>query len=113
VGVQLGKGEQSESHVGRTWHPPNQTVREDEGHLCFACFGHSWARATFFESAIAIPQVEGSNSTIAIPQLFKEMLLPNHKSAIPQLQFFLKSTTSSPQHVSFTFAIFGISLAAE
>jgi hypothetical protein len=70
------------------WHPPNQTVREDEGHLCFACFGHSWARTTFFESAIAIPQVEGSNFTIAIRQLFKEMFLPNHNSAIPQLQFF-------------------------
>jgi hypothetical protein len=95
------------------WDPPNQTVREDEGHLCFACFGHSWARATFFESAIAIPQVEGSNFTIAIPQLFKVTFLPNHNSTIPQLLFCLKSTTSSPQLESFTFAIFGISLAAE
>jgi hypothetical protein len=41
-----------------------------------------------FKSAIAIPQVEGSNFTIAIRQLFKEMFLPNHNSAIPQLQFF-------------------------
>jgi hypothetical protein len=29
-------------------------------------------------------------SAIAIPQLFKEMLLRNRKSAIPQSQFFLK-----------------------
>ncbi len=41
----------------------------------------------FFESAIAIPQLEGSSSAIAIPQLFKDMLLRN--SAIPQSQFFL------------------------
>jgi hypothetical protein len=27
----------------------------------------------FFESAIAIPQLEGSTSAIAIPQFFKEM----------------------------------------
>jgi hypothetical protein len=36
----------------------------------------------FFESAIAIPQLEGSTSAIAIPQLFKEMLLRNRNSAI-------------------------------
>jgi hypothetical protein len=52
-----------------------------------------WARATFFESAIAIPQLEGSTSAIAIPQLFKEMLLRNRNSAIPQSQFFLMSVT--------------------
>jgi hypothetical protein len=36
----------------------------------------------FFESAITIPQLEGSTSAIAIPQLFKEMLLRNCNSAI-------------------------------
>jgi hypothetical protein len=36
------------------------------------CKYQSWARATFFESAIAIPQLEESTSAIAIPQLFKE-----------------------------------------
>jgi phage terminase large subunit-like protein len=36
----------------------------------------------FYESAIAIPQLEGSTSTIAILQLFKEMLLHNRNSAI-------------------------------
>jgi hypothetical protein len=46
---------------------------------------------TFFESAIAIPQLEGSSSAIAIPQLFKDMLLRNRNSALPQSQFFLKS----------------------
>jgi hypothetical protein len=35
----------------------------------------------FFESATAIPQLEGRTSAIAIPQLLKEMLLCN-----PQLQ---------------------------
>jgi hypothetical protein len=67
----------------------------------------------FFESAIAIPQLEGSTSAIAIPQLFKEMLLRNRNSAILQSQFFLKSATSSSQLKSFTFAIFGIFLAME
>jgi hypothetical protein len=89
----------------------------------------------FVESPIAIPQLEGSTSAIAIPQLFKEMLLRNRNSAIPQpqlrnsatatpqfrnrnsailqSQFFLKPATSSPQLESFTTAIFGIFLALE
>jgi hypothetical protein len=66
-----------------------------------------------FVSAIAIPQLAGSTSAIAIPQLFKEMLLCNRNSAIPQLQFFLKPETSSPQLESFTSAICGIFLALE
>jgi hypothetical protein len=41
-----------------------------------------WALATFVESAIAIPQLEGSTSVIAILQLFKEILLRNCNSAI-------------------------------
>jgi hypothetical protein len=36
----------------------------------------------FFESSIAILQLEGSTSTIAIPQLLKEMLLRNSAIAI-------------------------------
>jgi hypothetical protein len=72
-----------------------------------------WARATFFESTNAIPQLEGSTSAIPILQLFQEMLLGNHNSAIPQSQFFLKSATSSPQLESFTFAIFGIFLTLQ
>jgi hypothetical protein len=67
----------------------------------------------FFESAIAIPQLEGSASAIAIPQLFKEMLLRNRNSAIPQSQFFLKPATLNQQLESFTSAIFGIFLALE
>jgi hypothetical protein len=67
----------------------------------------------FFESSIAIPQLEGSSSAIAIPQLFKHMLLRNRNSAIPQLQFFLKSATSSPQFGSFNSAFFGIVLDVE
>jgi hypothetical protein len=50
-----------------------------------------WARATFFESAITILQLEKSTSAMLIPQLFKEMLHGN--SAILQSQFFLKSAT--------------------
>jgi hypothetical protein len=65
----------------------------------------------FFESAIGIPQLEGSTSAIAIPQLSKEMLLRN--SAIPQSQFFLMSTISSAQLESFISAIFGIFLVVE
>jgi hypothetical protein len=66
----------------------------------------SWACATFFESAIAIPQLEESTSAIAIPQLFKAMLTRNRNSAIPQLQFFLKSATLSPQLESFIYRNF-------
>ncbi len=67
----------------------------------------------FSESAIAILQLEGSASAIAIPHLLKEMLLRNRNSAIPQSQFYLKSATSSPQLESFNSAIFGIFLAVE
>jgi hypothetical protein len=42
-------------------------------------------------------QLEGSTSAITILQHFKEMLLRNRNSAIPQLQYFLMSATSSPQ----------------
>jgi hypothetical protein len=36
----------------------------------------------FFQSAIATPELEGSTSAIAIPQLFKEMLLRNRNSSM-------------------------------
>jgi hypothetical protein len=56
-----------------------------------------WALATFFESAIEILQFEGSTSAIAIPQLFKEMLLPNCNCncAIPQSHFFYSTQYES------------------
>jgi hypothetical protein len=57
------------------------------------------------------PQSQFRNLKEALPQLFKEMLLRNRNSAIPQLQFFLKPAMSSPQLESFTSAIFGIFLA--
>jgi hypothetical protein len=47
----------------------------------------------FFESIIAILQLEGNTSAIAIPQLLKEMLLRDRNSAISKSQFFLKSAT--------------------
>jgi hypothetical protein len=48
-----------------------------------------------FESAIAIPELKGSTSAIAIPQLFKEMLFRNRNSAIAILSDFrnFKSAT--------------------
>ncbi len=64
----------------------------------------------FFESAIAIPQLEGSTSSIAILQLLKKCC---SATATPQSQFFLKSATSSPQLESFNSAIFGTFLAVE
>jgi hypothetical protein len=81
--------------------------------LVLYCTGRGGHEQLFFESPIAIPQLEGSTSAIAIPQLSKEMLLRNRNSAIPQPQFFLMSTTSSPQLESFISAIFGIFLAVE
>jgi hypothetical protein len=65
----------------------------------------------FFESAITMPQLAGITSAIAIPQLFKEMLICNRNAAIPQSQFFPKSSTSSPQLERFTCAMFGIFMA--
>jgi hypothetical protein len=62
----------------------------------------------FSESSIAIPQLEGSISAIVIPHLFKELLLRNRNSAIPQSQFFLKSATSKLH-----FRNFGIFLAVQ
>jgi hypothetical protein len=47
----------------------------------------------FVESTIAIPQLEGSTSAIAILQLKKKMWLRNRNSAMPQSQFFLKYAT--------------------
>jgi hypothetical protein len=49
----------------------------------------------FFESAIAIPQLEGSNSAIAIRQLFKEMFLRN--SAIATFSNVRNLRASFPQ----------------
>ncbi len=49
-----------------------------------------WACATFFESAIAIPQLEGSTSAIAIPQLLK-------KCCSATLQFRNRNFFWSPQ----------------
>ncbi len=60
---------------------PQKTVNE-QNFCCpmdFLRAGHAQ-----FESAIAIPQLEGSTSAIAIPQLFKAMLIRNRNSAIPQ-----------------------------
>jgi hypothetical protein len=47
-------------------------------------------RNFFFESTIVIPQLEGSTCAVAIPQLFKEMLLHKVKSATwPQFSAYL------------------------
>jgi hypothetical protein len=49
-----------------------------------------------FESRIAIPQLKGSTSAIAIPQLLKEMLVHSRNSAIAIFSDFrnFKSATS-------------------
>jgi hypothetical protein len=62
----------------------------------------------FFESATAIPQLEGSTSAIAIPQLFKKCCSATATPQFRNLNFF-----RSPQLESFTSAIFGIFLAVE
>ncbi len=64
----------------------------------------------FYKSAIAIPQLEGNTTAIAITQLLKKCC---SATAISQSQFFLKSATSSPQLESFNSDIFGIFLAVE
>ncbi len=64
----------------------------------------------FFESTIAIPQLEGSTSAIAILQLLNKCC---SATATPQSQFFLKSATSSPQLESFNSAIYGTFSAVE
>jgi hypothetical protein len=61
-----------------------------------------------FESAIAIPQLEGSTSAIAIPQLLKKRC-----STAATLQFRDRNFFWSPQLESFTSAIFGAFLAAK
>ncbi len=79
--------------------------------LCLKCvYSRGGHEQLFFESAIAIPQLEGSTSAIAIPQLFKKCY---SATAIPQSQCFLESATSSPQLESFTSAIFGTFLAVK
>ncbi len=65
-----------------------------------------WARATFFESAIAIPQLEGSTYEIAIPQLLKKCY-----SATATPQFRNHNLFWSPQLESLTSTIFGAFLA--
>jgi hypothetical protein len=67
-----------------------------------------WAHATFFESAIAIPQLEGSTSAIAIPQLLKKCY-----SATTTPQFHNRNIFWSPQLESFTSTIFGAFLAVK
>jgi hypothetical protein len=62
-------------------------------------------RSQFHNLKEALPQSQFCN--------FKEILLRNRNSAIPQSQFFLMSATSSPQLESFISATFVIFLAVE
>jgi hypothetical protein len=77
-------------------------------YVCVCVYMQRWARATFFESAIAIPQLEGSTSAIAIPQLFKKCFSATATPLFRNCNVFL-----SPQLESFTSAIFGIFWAVE
>ncbi len=72
-----------------------------------------WASATYFcvrnrNSATRRKHFSNRNSAT-----FKEMLLRNRNSAIPQTQFVFESAISSPQLQSFTSAIFGAFLAVK
>jgi hypothetical protein len=67
----------------------------------------------FFESTIAIPQLEGSPSAIAIPQLLKKCCSATATPQFHQRNFFLISATSSSQLENFICAIFCIFLAVE
>jgi hypothetical protein len=78
--------------------------------LCVLIVSKGGHAQLFLEFAIAIPQLEGVTSAIAIPQLFKTCC---SATATPQSHFFLKSATLDPQLESFTFAILGIFLALE
>jgi hypothetical protein len=55
----------------------------------------------FFESAIAIPELEGSTYAIAISQLFKEMLLRNRNSEIAIFSEVRNLRASIPQFSAF------------
>jgi hypothetical protein len=65
------------------------------------------------ESTIAIPQLEGSTSAIAIPQLLKKCCSANATPQFRNRNFFLMSITSIPQLESFNSAIFCTFLAVE
>jgi hypothetical protein len=64
----------------------------------------------FFESTIAIPQIEGSTSTIAILQFFKEKLLRNSAITIFSDVLNFKSATSE-LHFRNLWHIFGRGVA--
>ncbi len=72
-----------------------------------------WARATFFWVCNRNSATWRKHLCNRKSATFKEMLLRNRNSAISQLQFFLKSATSSPQLELFTSAVFGIFSAVE
>jgi hypothetical protein len=94
-----------DSEIVVLWGPATSNVL-----FCSALISRGGHAQLFFESAIAIPQLEGSTSAIAIPQLLKKCC---SATATPQLQFFLKSATSSPELESFISAIFGTFSAVE
>jgi hypothetical protein len=83
-----------------------------DGRSCL-CLYQRWARATFFRVNYRNSATWRKNFCNRNSATFKQMMLRNHNSAIPQSQFFLKSATSSPQLEGFTSAISDIFLAAE
>ncbi len=80
-------------------------ISDEKGMLVMSRGGHA---QLFFESAIAIPQLEGSTSAIAIPQLLMKCCSATATPQFRNRNFFL-----SPQLESFTSTIFGIFWAIE
>jgi hypothetical protein len=93
---------------------PSRSIRAQQASSTHQCeyVANSFIRGghtqLFFESATAIPQLDGSTCAIAIPQLFKKCCFATATPQFRNRSFFL-----SPQLESFTSAIFGIFLAME
>ncbi len=63
----------------------------------YTAYLQRWSFATFFWVLNRNSSTWRKHFRYRNSATFKEMLLRNHNSAIPQSQFFLKSATSSPQ----------------
>ncbi len=90
-----------------------QKVTVFDALLLYCIFSRDGHAQLFFESAIAIPPLEGSTSAIAIPQLLKKCCYATSTPQFCNRNFFLMSATSSLQVENFISAIFGIFLAME
>jgi hypothetical protein len=115
---QVGQGKEQTTKGGGGWPRPNgqqafkkrgatnwAALQSDDYNTLMSGGGHA---QLFFESAIAILQLEGSTSAIAIPQLFKKCCSATATPQFRNRNFFL-----NPQIESFNSAIFSTFLAVE